>query len=68
MHHTAFLAEPLPASIGRDSKARQTGALFYNDREECRSSGSTSSVMNKSASKVEIVNGLRNVDVNLDAK
>lgn len=69
MHHTAFLAEHLPASISRDSKARQTGALFYNlDHEECRKLGSTSSVLNNPTPKVEIVNGLRNLDVNLDAK
>ncbi|KAH0838523.1 choline kinase cytoplasm [Lanmaoa asiatica] len=70
MDHIAILAESLSVSICRDSKAQQTGGpVFYNlDHEESRNLGKTSSVQNKSSFQVEIVNGLRNVDVNLDAR
>lgn len=48
----------LPPSIARDPKAQQTATLFYNhNHEEPRSSGVPT-----------FLNGLRHVDVNLDAK
>lgn len=70
MDHTAILAEPLAASICRDSNAQQTRAsVFYDlDHEESRNLGGASSVLSNSTFKVEVVNGLRNVDVNLDAR
>ena len=70
MDRSAILAEPLPASICCDSKAQQTRAsVFHNiNHEESRNLGSTSLNPSNSTFKVEIVNGLRNVDVNLDAR
>ncbi|KAG8220034.1 choline kinase cytoplasm [Butyriboletus roseoflavus] len=66
MDHTTVLAEPLPVPIRHDSKTR--APVFCNlDHEESRNLRSTS-VLNNTTFNVEIVNGLRNVDVNLDAR
>ncbi|KAG6381416.1 kinase-like domain-containing protein [Boletus reticuloceps] len=65
------LQEPLSAPNHRDvSQAQQTkSSVFYNpDCEESRNSSSTSSALSNSTFRSEIVNGLRHVDVNLDAR
>jgi hypothetical protein len=70
MDRTAILSEPLPASICCNSNAQQTRVSVFNniDHEEPRNLGSASSDLSNSTFKVEVVNGLRNVDVNLDAR
>jgi len=69
-HNTAILTEPLPTSIHCDSRVQHTRtSVFCNlDHEESPTLGSTSSALSNSTFKVGIVNGLRNVDVSLDAR
>lgn len=70
MDHNTAIFEPLSASIHCDSGVQHTRpSVFYNlDHEESPTLGSTSSALSNSTLKVGIANGLRNVDVNLDAR
>lgn len=58
------LPELLPAFIRPDSNAER-GRAFHN---QSRNLANTSLIQNDSACDVEVVNGLRNVVVTLDAR
>lgn len=66
MDHPAILAERFPTPFHCDPQVQQTKSSVFH--EETRTLGSTSSVPSNPTFKVEILNGLRHVDVNLDAR